>query len=266
MYCNMQVNNSRKSLASLKYFYVWVMCLFMPLLAGASAGEDGIWNKANNFYAQKQYDSAETYYGKLLQKYPDNATLQYNMGNASFRLNKVGAAVLHYQKASLLDPDNKDIADNLLLAKGRVLNAIPEATPIFFVRWWQQLLQLLHPNVWAVVSLLVFFTVLALFWYARVKKEQFAHAGRWLSLSVVILIICGCMTWFTHEALANSGMAVVLQPGANFMEEPRAAGKVLGTLPEGTVIEIYHHQGQFMKVKLPNGREVWVLSSVAEKV
>jgi tetratricopeptide (TPR) repeat protein len=266
MYCNMQVNSKMKHLAGLKYFYVWVLCLFLPLLAGASAGDDGIWNKANNFYVQKQYDSAEAYYSKLLQKYPGNAMLQYNMGNTSFRLNNVGAAVLHYQKASLLDPDNKDINDNLLLAKGRVLNAIPEAMPIFFVRWWQQLLQLLHPNTWAVISLLVFFVVLALCWYARIKKEQFAHAGRWLSLSVVLLIICGCMTWFTHEAFVSSEMAVVLQPGANFMEEPRASGKVLGTLPEGTIIEINQQQGQFMNVKLPNGREGWILSSVAEKV
>jgi tetratricopeptide (TPR) repeat protein len=232
----------------------------------ASAGDDIMWKKANNFYTQKQYDSAEYYYSSLLKKYPENAMIRYNMGNVSFRLNKVGAAVLHYQKAALLDPGNKEIQDNLLLAKGRIQNPLPEATPIFFVRWWKGLLQLFNTNTWAVITFIVFLGVLSLVWYARVRKEQFVHAGRWLSLSVVCLIICACMTWFTHEYFTDNDMAVVLQPSANLLEAPRASGKVLGALPEGTIIEIYTEEGNFMNVRLPNGREGWVLSSSVEKV
>jgi tetratricopeptide (TPR) repeat protein len=243
-----------------------LICFLVPSGICAASTDDIIWKKANSFYTQKQYDSAEYYYSTLLKKYPENAMIRYNMGNVSFRLNKVGAAVLHYQKAALLDPGNKEIHDNLLLAKGRILNPLPEATPIFFVRWWNGLLQLLNTDTWAVITFIVFLVVLGLVWYARVKKEQFTHAGRWLSLSVVCMIICACMTWFTHEYFANSDMAVVLEPSANLLEAPRASGKVLGALPEGTVIEVYTEQGNFMNVKLSNGREGWVLSSSVEKV
>ena len=268
MYCNMQVKKSlKKSLNTRSYIIALCLVYFLaPLCLYAASGDDVIWKKANNFYTQKQYDSAEYYYGSLLKKYPKDAMIQYNMGNASFRLNKVGAAVLHYQKAALLDPGNKEIKDNLLLAKGRVLNPLPEATPIFFVRWWNGLLQLFSTDTWATITFIIFLIVLGLVWYARVKKEQFAHAGRWLSLSVVCLIICACMTWFTHEPFANSDMAVVQEPSVNLLDAPRASGKVLGALPEGTVIEVYAEEGNFMNVKLPNGREGWVLSSSVEKV
>ncbi|MFA6060445.1 MAG: SH3 domain-containing protein [Taibaiella sp.] len=264
----MQVKKSwGKSLNIRSYIMVLcLICFLVPSCIYATTGDDVIWKKANNFYTQKQYDSAEYYYSALLKKYPENAIIQYNMGNVSFRLNKVGAAVLHYQKAALLDPGNKEIQDNLLLAKGRIQNPLPEAAPIFFVRWWNGLLQLFSADTWAVITFIIFLAVLGLVWYARVKKEQFAHAGRWLSLSVVCFIICACMTWFTHESFTHSDMAVVLEPSANLLEAPRASGKVLGALPEGTVIEVYTEEGNFMNVKLPNGREGWILSSSVEKV
>lgn len=268
MYCNMQVKEILKKSLNIRS-YIIALCLvycIAPSFIYAASGDDVVWKKANNFYAQKQYDSAEYYYSSLLKKYPENAMIRYNMGNVSFRLNKVGAAVLHYQKAALLDPRNKEIKDNLLLAKGRVLNPVPEAVPIFFVRWWNGLLHLFNTDTWAIITFIAFLVVLGLIWYARVKKEQFAHAGRWLSLSAVCLIICACMTWFTHESFANSDMAVVLGPSVNLLEAPRASGKVLGALPEGKVIEVYIEDGKFMNVKLPNGREGWILSSSVEKV
>lgn len=253
-------------LMKLKYLFTLLMGFFLSSGVHASAGEDALWNKANHFYTQKQYDSAELYYTQLLRKYPENVSLQYNMGNTSFRLNKVGAAVLHYQKAALLEPGNKEIRDNLLLAKGRILNPLPEASPIFFVRWWYTFLQLLSANTWAIFAIIVFLSVLALVWYARIKKERFIHAGRWLSLSIVCLIICGCMAWFTYQATTESGLAVVLDPTANLVDSPKSAAKVLGNLPEGTVIEVYSEDGHFMNVKLPNGREGWILSSAVGRV
>jgi tetratricopeptide (TPR) repeat protein len=266
MFCNMQVSRVFKSLNCKKYLFVLALCACIPFAGKARAKDDAIWTKANNFYTQKQYDSAMHYYAELLKKYPGNASIQYNMGNACFRLNKVGAAILHFQKAAILEPGNKEITDNLLLAKGRVLNPVPESAPIFFVRWWNDFLHVFGTNVWAVFTLLVFVAVLALIWYGRVKKDKFAHAGRWLSLAIVCLIMCGCMTWLTHEAVAHSTLAVVLEPAVNLVDAPKQTGKVLGSIPEGTVIEAYTEKDGFVNVKLPNGREGWILLGAMEKV
>ncbi len=262
----MQVSRIIKNLNCKKYLFIILVFFCTLFVAGANGSDETLWGNANKFYTQKQYDSAGYYYAQLLKKYPQNAAVQYNMGNVCFRLNKVGAAVLHYQKAAVLDPGNKQIADNLQLAKGRVLNPVPESAPIFFVRWWNSFLHLFGTNTWAIFTLLVFFAVLGLVWYTRVKKDKFAHAGRWLSLAIVSLIMCGCMTWFTHEAVAHSDIAVVLEPAVNLMDTPKQNGKVLGSIPEGTVIEAYGEKDGYINVKLPNGREGWMLSAAMEKV
>lgn len=251
---------------------MWKICLVGGLLlfdfptTYAAGTDDALWQKANAFYSQKQYDSASLYYEQLLQKYPDNAPLHYNAGNASYRLNEIGKAILHYEKAGFLDPGNKKITDNLLLTKGRIQNPVPEATPIFFVSWWNNWLRLFSSNIWAIGSLLIFTTILVLIYFARVRKHRFAHSGRWLSLGIVSLLVSGCMTWFSYDAAANSRKAVVLQAGTSFTETPKAAGKILGILPEGTVVEVYREEGPYINVKLPNGREGWIPAAAAGKV
>jgi tetratricopeptide (TPR) repeat protein len=261
--------NFHKSALKMMMRAAYTVCglLLFPLAASHAAGsEDVLWQKANAFYSRKQYDSAKVYYGLLLQKYPANAVLHYNAGNVNYRLNEVGQAVLHYEKATFLDPSNQAARDNLLLARERVLNPVPEVKPIFFVTWWNNWVHLLGSNTWGILSLLTFTGILVVIYFARVRKERFAHSGRWLSLGIVSFLVCGCMTWFSYDAATNSRKAVVLQAGTSLTEAPRTTGKVLGTLPEGTVVEVYQVQGSFMNVKLPNGREGWIPVDAAGKV
>ncbi|WP_118974348.1 SH3 domain-containing protein [Taibaiella koreensis] len=261
----MQVNWCKRTAGNMLLLFVWLLSLAGPARADIKT-DNALWQKGNALYTQKQYDSAAACYEALLQRYPRDARLHYNAANAYYRLNKVGVAILHYEKATFLDPGNQQVKDNLLLAKGRVQNPLPEASPIFFVAWWKGLLKAFGSNVWAVLSLLAFAAILVLVYLTRVRKERFTHSGRWLSLAIVSLLICGCMTWFTYDAATNSHRAVVLQAGANLLDAPRTNGKTLGSLPEGTLLEVSQEEGQFMNVKLPNGREGWVAATVAGKV
>ena len=235
--------------------------------AGATKDKSELWQVANKLYAQKQYDSAAACYELLLTKNgAADLWVHYNLGNTYYRLNKVGAAILHYEKAQHLDPHNKQVADNLKLAKGRVLNPLPEFPPIFFIRWWYSFVDAFSPDVWAWLCFLVFSGVLAVVYFARTRKAGFSHSGRWLSVGVVCLLVCGCMTYFSYDVRQDSRKAVVMQAGIGFLDSPQANGKVLGTLPEGTVLEINQEEGEFYNVKLPNGREGWILADHLKKV
>jgi tetratricopeptide (TPR) repeat protein len=224
------------------------------------------WTKGNDFYNKKQYDSASVYYEALVSSGVRDARLHYNLGNTYYRLNRTGEAILHYEKALHLDPGNNKAKENLALARNRIVNAVPEVAPIFFVKWWDTMLGVFSPNTWALLSLLLFVCLLSLIFFARIRKEQFAYAGRWLSLNIVCILVCGCMAYFSYDAATNSGKAVVLQPAASFLDAPQLSAKVLGNLPEGTVIEVYAEEGNFINVKLPNGRVGWIMANAVRKV
>lgn len=262
----MWVSRQIKCLSPYKLF----SCLLFFVVAHSqiitAADNDAAWKKANGFYTAKQYDSAAVYYEQLLKGEETNVLLHYNLGNTYYRLNKIGPAILHYEKTVHLDPDNSNAKDNLVLAKARVQNPVPEVAPIFFVTWWQNFLHVFSPDAWAWISVVVFLAVLTLIYFARTRKENFAHAGRWLSLAIVACLLCGCMTYFTYDAALYSRKAVVLQPSAALLEMPKNASKVLTNLPEGTVLEIYMEEGAFLNVRLPNGRVGWLPLTAVAKV
>lgn len=265
MYCNMWVSRKIKFLSSYKFFscLLFLVVSFNQVMA---ADSDVTWKKANSFYTAKQYDSAAVYYEQLLKGEETNVNLHYNLANTYYRLNKIGPAILHYEKAVHLDPDNSNAKDNLVLAKARVQNPVPEIAPIFFVTWWEHFLHAFRPDVWAWISVIVFLAVLTLIYFARTKKESFAHSGRWLSLAIVACLLCGCMAYFTYDAAMYSRKAVVLEPSAGLLEMPRNSSKILTNLPEGTVLEIYMEEGAFINVKLPNGRVGWLPATAVAKV
>ncbi|HRD57003.1 MAG TPA: VWA domain-containing protein [Ferruginibacter sp.] len=55
--------------------------------------------KGNEAYAKKEYKTAATTYNKVAQKNPENATAQYNLGNALYKDNKKTEAIAAYDKS-----------------------------------------------------------------------------------------------------------------------------------------------------------------------
>ena len=71
------------------------MLLACLLLAGpVMAGSDGeLWQEANDAYRRKDYGTAVSLYEKLIANEAVSADLYYNMGNACYRLNRLGEAL-----------------------------------------------------------------------------------------------------------------------------------------------------------------------------
>ena len=72
--------------------------LFIAIPAGAQT-EKGIIKQGNEAYNKKEYPAAAVEYNKVLQKNPDNATAQYNLGNALYKNEKTEDAVSAYDKS-----------------------------------------------------------------------------------------------------------------------------------------------------------------------
>jgi tetratricopeptide (TPR) repeat protein len=238
----------------------------VPAKATTLHADSARWQLANQLYHTKNYDSALQVYHALLTRHHNNAQLHYNLGNTYYRLNQVGKSILHYEKSLHLNGNNKQAKDNLQLAKNRIQSPIQDITPIFFVRWWDHLVAAVSPNTWALVLLLTFISLLALIYFGRAHRKLIPHPGRWISFNVVVFAFLSIMTWVSYLSAVDSGRAVVIVPGGAFLDAPKANGKVVGSLPEGTVIRVYTEENNFIQAKLPNGRMGWVALTTIEKV
>ncbi len=238
-----------------------VFCtLLLPVALFASGNYGTYWQKANSAYQQKNYDSAAYYYEKIAANKPTEATIYYNLGNAYYKLNKIGNAILNYQRALLLNPSDKNILDNLLLAQSRIPNRIPEAKDIFFVRWWKGLTAASSANTWATVSLVLFLLLMLYAILNRLGKSPVnlpfqARAGGWALLILLVII-----SFTAAMRKANSQLAVVMS-SSNMMDKP-GSGKAQ-SIPEGTTIKLSatNARGNWQEVTLPDGKTGWMLKT-----
>src|SRR6478736_4269801 len=93
----------------------------------AADGADTTFARANADYAAGKYTSAIEGYESLVKNGHWNASVFYDLGNAYFRKNDLGRAILNYERALALDPAQPEARANLQLVRdrARALELVP---------------------------------------------------------------------------------------------------------------------------------------------
>ena len=91
-----------------------------------------------------------------------SASLNYNIGNAYFKLSNIPDAILFYERAYLLNPADENINYNLQIARTLIVDRFQEIPELFFVRWYNFVSLFLSTNSWAKISITSFILCLLL--------------------------------------------------------------------------------------------------------
>lgn len=231
---------------------------FLFVCIGAFANDTSIntlWKKANDFYLQKQYDSAIVYCQSIQQQHPTNASVYYNLGNAYYRKNIVTEAVLNYERALFLNPQYKEAKENNLLAKSRIPNAIKPIKDIFFVRWWDTITASNWANTWAILSIILFLGLAFLIFYGISKNRLHHIAPQLFIILPIINLILLFLAYIAAYNKNNCKLAVVNSKNALINN-----GKST-SVPEATTVLITKQEGNGFLVTLPDNRTGWMRKS-----
>jgi len=224
------------------------------------------WQKGNNFYQQHQYDSAAWYFEQIAALKPQNEAVYYNLGNTYYKLNRVALAVLNYERALKINPDNKEATDNLALAQSRISNHLPVVPEIFFIRWWQNITKATNASMWAIAALILFILIIVVVCFRRFKKTGRANIPPQLTGVLFFSFICFLILAVgAAKNIEQNARAVVMQTDAPLMNND-LKGKPLALIPEGTTIKIISERNDWAEVSLPDGRNGWVQLNLVEKI
>lgn len=244
-----------------------ISCIAVFLFSFANAKEDSSlwWQKGNEYYKQKNYDSAAVFYQKIADLQPGNAIIYYNLGNTYYRLNNIGEAVLNYERALKLDPSYKEASDNLHLAQNRINNRIPEVPQIFFVRWWNWATNGNLANSYAIVAAILFLTAIGYYIARQLKVIQYTAPAQLIIGVLVLCIVFLTMGITSAQKAVASDKAIVMQDGSPLMLQPKY-GKSQSQIPEGTKVRICNKKPGWVEVTLPDGRIGWLENTSVIKI
>ncbi len=100
--------------------------------------------KGIEYYTASNYQEALTEWLDIYNTGYRSAELDYNIGNAYFKLNNVPGAILFFERARLLKPADNNINYNLQISRSLVVDKFEEIPELFFVKWFDFLSLLLH--------------------------------------------------------------------------------------------------------------------------
>ena len=240
--------------------------LIGSLLAGRSAAE-GIseqFHEANQLYSEGRFQQAAELYEDLLKSGAASGEIYYNLGNAYFRLNQLGRAILSYERALRLSPQDEDLLANL----SYVQSLLEQAQPAEELRWAERAAlafgSLFSPSGWAIAvvacwNLLFILLLLALF-VARIRRPavRLAWAAGFVTAFCFVLA-------FTRIASAARGQeGVVIQREVDVRYSPTLLGAVAFQLHEGIKAKVIRCEGQWCYIRLTQDKSGWVERGMIE--
>ena len=233
---------------------------------------EGLSQGASEAYRSQDYKKSILLYEELvatgMKSDRVSAEIYYNLGNAYFRDNQLGKAILNYERALLLDPGDGDIRHNLRFARNRTEDRIDTAGNLIFAEWFNAVRNIYSSNAWAVIGIvlfILFLASLALFLFVRflwARKTAF-YSG----IVLFLLVIAANIFSFSQNSVRIERDAASVMVGAAMVNaSPDANSNELFQLHEGTKVMIRNSDRNWYEIEIANGSIGWISKEKVEVI
>lgn len=231
-------------------------------------------DNAQKAYEAKDYAEAARLYEICLkqeQKDADEeqaAEINYNLGNCFYRMKEYPRAILYYQRALKIQPENEDAAFNLQLTQAKLTDRFESPSEMFFVTWFRGVVTQHSADTWGHLALLTLVVALLLFVCFRaashtaIRKSGFFGFIAFFILTLVFYVFAAIQ----HQCKNNEQLFVVMSETQSYTSPSLSAPKSR-TLNEGTTLKLTDTANeQWIQVEMPDGKTTWIDKSTVEKV
>ena len=222
--------------------------------------------QADSAYINKEYAQAIEIYESLLQQ-GESGEIYYNLGNAYFKQDELGRAILNYERALLLQPGNADVSANLDIARAKTVDKINPNPEVFFVAWTRALINMLPVDTWGAWGIGFFFCTLAtLAIYFFTKGVRWRKIGFFVALiSLILCIVTNLFAFEQKGKIDHRTDAIVLSPSVTVRSTPSDEGTSLFVIHEGRKVSIKDNSmKEWKEITLEDGKVGWIPVSAIE--
>ncbi len=249
------------------YCLVLIMIVGMGLQAETTP-LDSLFKTGNRAYNQGLYDSALNVYGQILNQNQESAALYYNCANAYFKNNQLASAILYYEKAKKLSPNDEDIAYNLNIANSMIVDKIEKVPELFYKNWWNYFYNMFSADLWTYISIaswfiLIFLVGLFILSKTRKTKKMAFYLGLlFLFGSVATFGLASQKYYYTQ----SQQEAIIFTPTITVKSSPTLNSVDLFVIHEGTKIQVLDQVDDWVKIKIQDGSIGWLPDEAIQRI
>jgi tetratricopeptide (TPR) repeat protein len=229
---------------------------------------DERFEKGNSFYREGEFEKAIEEYKSLVDEGYLSTSLFYNLGNAYYRVGKIGYAILYYEKAHKLSPSDDDITHNINFAYLSTVDRIQPLPKFFLFEWWEELLSSFTVNGWAYIVFifyLVLIILIALYFFASsVSQQRLIFFSGIATLLIFALTISLLVIKVNREATLKSGVIVEQVVTVKSSPDPNSTDSFI--IHEGLKVNLEDSLDNWVKIRLADGKVGWVENNTVEQI
>ena len=216
-------------------------------------------DKANQLYAEQDYEGARQAYEKIVKSGTRNAAVFLNLGHAEYRLDRPALAAINYRRALALDPANSAARSSLEHVQREL------GQPTAGVGFADLAGQYISFDLLVLLGSLLFWAGLLLVVFAVFSKQR--RSGL-IVLGIFVAIIGAtavAISWAGDSRIALAQISVVTDDTVA-RSAPAENGQKLSDLKQGGAVRVLASRDDWSLVRLPVGIDGWVPSEKLEPV
>ena len=256
----------------------FIISIFIILFGIHIVSGQNLLERANAEYDKDRYADALQLYLQVAKEEGISSDLYYNIGNTYYRMGDLGHAILYYERALILDPQNDDARTNLEFVNTKIQTRIVE-NKSFVAQEIDNLIYSQTSNTWAVISVVSFIIVIGgvlMYIFTTtiiLRKIGFFGGGIMLLISIISIAFS-----FVVKSKVEAGNQVILiKPSVTLSTVPRVPKDkneeafILTAGNKVTVVDsVENHVGEehemWYDVKADATHRAWLKRSDVEKI
>lgn len=216
--------------------------------------------KAGDYYQKLDFANAIQLYEELIKAGHVSSEVYYNLGNCYFKTGQVAYALVNYERAKKLAPNDEDIAFNIKISALKVVDKIDAVPEIFYKRWLKSIASEFTSDAWTklfIGSVWMLFIFLSMYLVAASTSfKKFA-----LALVMALLIVTAGIFAFARKSYALNFVdqqAIISPANVYVKSSPDEKGTDQFIIHEGTKVEVLDEFEDWKKIKIANGSVGWL--------
>jgi len=217
-------------------------------------------DSAQFYYENGNYESAIASYNRVLESDEISPEIYFNLGNCYFKMDNIPSAILYYEKAKKIEPNNEDLEYNLNVANSRIADRIEPVPEMLHLKLMRSISNSLDADSWAWLFIglfILFLLFLAIYLISRrrgVRKFGFTMAALFLLFSIISFAISRS----EHNFVKTENSAIIFEPSVTIKSSPNKSSKDLFVLHDGTKLQLLEKVGDWYKIRIASGSVGWI--------
>ncbi len=190
----------------------------------------------------------------------ESASVYYNLGNAYFKNGQTTRAILNYERALVIKPNDKDIRHNLRFARRRVEDKSTITEKVVWNDTRNSVVNLFSAYGWGIFGIASFIVTLVLLgMYLFADKMWMKKTGFYgMLITLLIVVLSNYFAFAQRNNRIHRSTAIITSPIVEVKPSPDANTKPLFNLREGIKVKIKDSDGNWIQIELANGNLGWV--------